>query len=210
MPVTRLLRLFFRWLYHPLAFSYDWVAAVVSLGHWNDWGRSVLRFIRGSRVLELGHGPGHLQVSMRNGGLWAAGLDESRQMSRMAAYRLRRNSDSDVKLARGLAQALPFAAGSFDTLLSIFPSEYIFDPAVAAEARRVLRPDGRLIVLPVAWPSNRLLRWLFLVTGEAPAAVSETVETKMKDPFLKAGFDVEVQTRDVGAGFVLILVATRK
>lgn len=210
MPIASLLRIFFRWLYHSLAFGYDWVAAAVSLGHWNEWGRSALSFIRPGRVLELGHGPGHLQVSMWNVGLWSTGLDESRQMSRLAARRLKASGASDVRLVRGMAQALPFAAGSFESILSIFPSEYIYNPAVIAEARRVLLAGGRLVVLPVAWPANRLLRRLFLLTGEAPAVVTETIESKMKSPFLKANFEVELQTRDVGTGFVVILIATKK
>jgi ubiquinone/menaquinone biosynthesis C-methylase UbiE len=59
--IQRFMRVFFHLLYHPFAFTYDLVAAVVSFGHWKDWGMTVLPFIEGTRILELGHGPGHLQ-----------------------------------------------------------------------------------------------------------------------------------------------------
>ena len=55
------MRVFFHLLYHPFAFTYDLVAAVVSFGQWKNWGQSILPFIDGTRILELGHGPGHLQ-----------------------------------------------------------------------------------------------------------------------------------------------------
>ena len=54
------------------------------------------------------------------------------------------------RLARAAAQALPFPAAVFDGVVSTFPSEYIYDPATVREIRRVLRPGGRLVVVPAA------------------------------------------------------------
>ena len=59
--MTRFLRFFFRHFYHEFAWTYDFVAAVVSIGRWNQWIDSALPFVQGRRVLEIGHGPGHLQ-----------------------------------------------------------------------------------------------------------------------------------------------------
>jgi len=59
--MKQFLRLFFRLLYHQLAFTYDLVAASVSFNRWKDWVMSVVPFIEGNRILEIGHGPGHLQ-----------------------------------------------------------------------------------------------------------------------------------------------------
>jgi len=85
-----LLRFFFRLLYHQFAFTYDLVAATVSLGRWKDWVLSVLPFIQGTRVLEIGHGPGHLQRALLEQNLLAVGIDESSQMGRLAKRNLRR------------------------------------------------------------------------------------------------------------------------
>jgi ubiquinone/menaquinone biosynthesis C-methylase UbiE len=210
MLITRFMRLFYQWLYHPLAFTYDLVAAVVSFGRWNDWVRNVLPFVQGTRVLELGHGPGHLQRALRERGLVAVGLDESVQMGRLAKTRLSRCGYAQSNLSRGLTQALPFAADSFDTLLSTFPSEYIFDMRTLSEAWRVLHNGGRLIVLPMAWPRNRLLGWLFHVTGEVPANITEYIRSKLYEPLIAAGFSVEIQTHEVQSGSLLIVVAEKK
>lgn len=209
-PLRRFLRFFFHHLYHGFAWTYDLVSNAVSFGRWNDWIQAVIPFIRGRRVLELGHGPGHLQVRLlRDPGLVAVGLDESAQMGRAAAGRLRRTGSGSFRLARGLAQTLPFSDGAFDTIVSTFPSEYIFDAGTIAEVRRTLADGGRLIVLPVAWPSNRLLRWLFRVTGQSPAAALEAARAQLARPFAEAGLHVEVRVLDVQSGTLLILIARK-
>lgn len=210
MLIRSILRLFFRCLYHPLAFSYDWVAAAVSLGHWNEWGRAALDHLHGPRLLELGHGPGHLQPVLRELGFWTAGLDESAQMSRMAARRLRSNGFAEVRLVRSMAQAIPFAAESFDSIVSVFPSEYIFDAATLGEARRVLVPGGRLVVLPAAWPANRLLGWLFQITRQAPPLTLDIIRERFRQPLMDAGFQVQIETRALQSGVVLMGVATKE
>jgi ubiquinone/menaquinone biosynthesis C-methylase UbiE len=86
--VKSILRLFFRLLYHQFAFTYDLVAAAVSFNHWKDWVLSVVPFIDGDRVLEIGHGPGHLQRVLLSRGLIAVGIDESAQMGHIAKRNL--------------------------------------------------------------------------------------------------------------------------
>src|SRR5512135_1407430 len=83
------LRFFFWHFYHGFAWTYDFVASAVSIGRWNDWILCTLPYVRGNRVLEIGHGPGHLQVNLRRSkpGL-NIGLDESPQMGRIARRRL--------------------------------------------------------------------------------------------------------------------------
>jgi ubiquinone/menaquinone biosynthesis C-methylase UbiE len=83
-----ILRLFFRLLYHQFAFAYDLVAAAVSFNRWKDWVVSVIPFIEGNRVLEIGHGPGHLQRILLSLDLMAIGIDESAQMGRLAKRNL--------------------------------------------------------------------------------------------------------------------------
>ena len=58
------MRFVFYLLYHPFAFAYDLVAAAVSLGRWKKWVLSVVPFLEGNQILEIGHGPGHLQSAL--------------------------------------------------------------------------------------------------------------------------------------------------
>ena len=78
-------------------------------------------------------------------------------------------------ILQGSAQHLPFTDASFDTVVSTFPSEYIYDPDTIAEVERVLRPGGRLIVieganlLPVGFLQPALVLLQMLIYG--PSAV---------------------------------------
>lgn len=225
-----LLRFFFRLLYHQFAFTYDLVAATVSFNRWNDWGMSVIPFLAGNRILEIGHGPGHLQRALLSRNLVAVGIDESRQMGRLAKRNLTRGTlpqsqrsqttapsqfaYTQTNLTRGLAQQLPFSNETFDTVLATFPAEYIFDPKTLAEARRVLVPGGRFVILPGALITgrgmlDRLLAWVFRITGETPPNLSEIVHERSKEPLIKAGFQVSTHEIAIKSSLVFIVLATK-
>lgn len=211
--LARLLRLYFHHLYHALAWTYDAAAWLVSLGRWQDWIMTTIPYLEGRRILELGHGPGHLQRALLSRGLFAIGLDESPQMGRLAARRLRDFDCTQINLTRGLAQALPFPAACFQTVVATFPAKYILETSTIQEAYRVLAPGGRFVVLPFAWITGRrtlerLLAWLNRITGEAPDPVGVLSE-RMKMPFLEAGFRVEVERLEVRSSLLLIVLAQK-
>ena len=200
------MRIFFQLLYHPFAFTYDLVAWVVSFGMWNDWVRSIAPLISGTHILELGHGPGHLQRFLLDRGLNPTAIDESTQMGNLAKRRL----GGRHKLARGIAQALPFSISSFDTVVSTFPTDYIFDARTLAEVKRVLKHQGRLVVLPAAYPASGFLKWLYKVTGESPAELNKLLIERLATPFEQAGFQTEVQTIEMKSSANLIVILAKK
>ena len=170
--LARLLGLFFRLLYHQFAWTYDWVADAVSLGMWQDWILEILPFINNWPVLELGHGPGHLQSALNQRGFHTFGLDASRQMGRLTLKRLRRNGFSP-SLVNGIAQTLPFSKDTFRTVVSTFPAEFIADAQTLSEIWRVLVNGGDLYILPIAWITGkrwteRLAAWIFCFTKQSP------------------------------------------
>lgn len=205
---ARFMRAFFYLLYQPLAWSYDLVASLVSWGRWQDWILSVLPYLKGPHVLEIGHGPGHLQLALQKRGVAALGLDASRQMGQQAQKRLHKNR-FPASLARGYAQALPFQSGVADQIVATFPTEYIYAANTLAEIRRVLKPGGRLVVLPVAWITGKRLAdrgtaALFRVTGQAPDWDEAWLE-----PFRKAGFQTRVEMLNQKSWSVAIILAEK-
>lgn len=59
----------------------------------------------------------------------------------------------------GFAEELPFASGSFDVLLSFNAVHHFGLPAFAAEAARVVRPGGRVIVYTRTPVQNQQTLW---------------------------------------------------
>lgn len=200
------LPIFFDLLYHQFAWAYDFVAAIVSLGMWKDWVISVTSDLDGPRVLEIGHGPGHLQFELTNNGVIILGVDQSAAMSRLAYRRLRKYGYVPL-LARCQAQFLPYKSHTFNQLVSTFPSEYIVDPLTLSEAFRVLVPGGKFVILPIAWIKGRSLidrfsAWLFRFTGQSP-----DWDDRFLLPLLRVGFNVEVEKRTLGSTELLVIHA---
>ncbi|HYO87104.1 MAG TPA: class I SAM-dependent methyltransferase [Candidatus Limnocylindrales bacterium] len=161
----------FRLLYQEFAFTYDAVSWTVSMGAWRCWVASALKFLPpGEPVLELAHGPGHLQAALAEQGSRAFGIDQSVQMGRQARRRLLKRGRA-ARLARARAQALPFADETFAAIVSTFPTEFIVQPATLAEVRRVLQPGAPLIIVPAAsfnrgGAAKAALEWAYQVTGQ--------------------------------------------
>jgi len=194
---------------------------------------SIFPYIEGTRILEIGFGPGHLQRLLLSRGLTAVGIDESWQMASLAARRIRkafpklstqskRKSDKSVQfqlsdyaqvnLTRGLAQHLPFKDQAFDTIVATFPAEYIFHEETLLEVKRCLSDRGRFIVLPVAMQIgrgilDRAMALLFRVTHQAPVDPLEIVKEKLTKPFVDAGFEVEIKELQVKSSLLLVVVA---
>jgi ubiquinone/menaquinone biosynthesis C-methylase UbiE len=210
----RLLGCFLRWffdrLYTSLAWSYDAVAWLSSLGGWSTWRRTALaRLPRGQPALELGFGTGHLQAEAARSELMTFGVDASAQMVRLTRRRLRRPGRS-LRIARARSQSLPFRSESFAAVFSTFPSEYIFDPASVAEIGRVLSASGPLVIVLSArirprFPWERLTRWLYDLTGQAPGPNPQWLI-----PFRQAGLDARHETVEVPGASVLLIVASRQ
>ena len=210
--MRKLMRFFFYHFYHRLAWFYDPIAALVSVGRWHEWGRAALSFMRGPRILEIGFGTGHLQVEMNQLAFHAFGLDESRQMVSLARNTLAKNNYPQA-LTRGYAQCLPFASQSFDTVAACFPSEYIINPQTLSEIWRVLRVSGRLVIIPVASIGGRSLadqasNWLFRITGQTDQPANR-LRSRLTPALMNAGFQVEVFNVAIRHSHVMIILAEK-
>ncbi len=169
----KLRKLLFETLYKN-RYLYRFASTVPFAGQWRVWQRLVLPHIQGVDVLELGCGLGDLFVDMLKAGYTCRAIEHSPQMVAAARDTLQKRKLGHASwIMQGKAQHLPFSDGSFDTIVSTFPSEYIYDPDTLAEVARVLRPGGRVIViegsnlLPVGFVQSLLVLIQTLVYGPA-------------------------------------------
>ncbi len=208
-PFRRFIRFAFHLLYNQLAFTYDVVAWLVSFGQWQAWGCTALDRVRGPRVLELGHGPGHLLIELGRGGRHQPiGIDLSPHMIAQAQRRIKRAGFS-IPQVRCRVEALPFRSGTFDSAVSTFPTEYIANPRTLAEVARVTNEHGRLVVVLGAQfgqhtASTRFVDWLYRITGQREPSVEAE-----PDLFEQLNLSARVETEVVGGSTVTIVVADK-
>lgn len=205
------LKAFFYLLYHQFSWSYDLVANIVSLGKWKSWVSAVLPYLEGDTILELGHGPGHLQSLLYSLGKSPVGLDQSKQMSRLAYKHLYQAVDQP-RLINGYAQNIPFPTSTFDHIVATFPTDFIYQHETLREIWRVLRPGGSLIVLPVAIPfgrgtMDRITAGLFRITRQAPQSFDQETLDHIAAPFKSFGYDTTSEVISQSSSQLVILIA---
>jgi len=111
---------------------------------------------RDKRVLEIGLGQGSdAEQLIRRGADWS-GVDLTAESIRRVGERLRLRGLHYRKLVQGSATALPFNNGDFDIVFSHGVLHHVPDILSAqTQIRRVLKEDGRLIIMMYArWSLN--------------------------------------------------------
>jgi ubiquinone/menaquinone biosynthesis C-methylase UbiE len=104
------------------------------------------------RALDVTCGPGLLLPVLSARARSVVGIDLTRKNLLLARDV---EVDNPVRLVRGLAEWLPFAANTFDAVvLRLALHHYVRPDVVLAAARSLLRARGRLVVLDVLGPED--------------------------------------------------------
>ena len=121
---------------------------------WEALARSALPLLAPGDVLDIASGDGVLaELLAPHAGRYVC-VDASQRVVAAASERLRRYPNVEVR--EGDMHALPFAAASFDLVVLMHALTYADKPAQAvAEAARVLRPGGRLLLSSLARHEHR-------------------------------------------------------
>jgi demethylmenaquinone methyltransferase / 2-methoxy-6-polyprenyl-1,4-benzoquinol methylase len=142
-------------MFDAIAPRYDVVNRLMTFRMDVRWRRRTVRSLElapGSRVLDLACGTGDLCRELAASGLRPVGFDLSFGM--LAAAR------TTVPLAQADALRLPVADGRVDGVTCGFAlRNFVALAPFLAELARAVRPGGRIGLLEVAEPRNRLLRW---------------------------------------------------
>jgi ubiquinone/menaquinone biosynthesis C-methylase UbiE len=219
----RLVRFGFFLLYNHFAWTYDLVSWVVSLGEWRAWTNAGISHLpkhptQPTHVLEIAHGPGHMLLALKKAGFDVVGLDLSPFMGRQAQRRLQKAGLS-VPLVQGDVSRLPFNAGIFHHVYSTFPTDFIIAPTTLQAVHRVLQPNGRFVIIPVAQLKGanilvRFLEWLYVITGQRqqPPTTSQH-QLANHNPLIiqlqNAGFSVSSEQVNLNRSLVTVVIADK-
>ena len=111
------------------------------------------------RLLDIGTGTGRSAEALADRADHIVGFDRSPAMLRLARARLQHLPVGSWELVQGDFVALPFAPDSFDTVLLHQVLHFAAEPALPlAEAARVCRPDGRVVIVDLGEHENEELR----------------------------------------------------
>ena len=153
-------------LFDEAAPDYDWVSGVMSFGRDQAYRRTTLQkagLRDGMRLLDVASGTGLMIKAALELGVNAAlvtGVDPSRGMLEQN----RERNPKTVTLLEGKGEALPCADSTFDFVCMGYALRHVEDlRKLFGEFHRVLRPDGRVLILEITRPNNavalRLMRF---------------------------------------------------
>lgn len=145
---------------------YDLMNRLMTGGRDVAWRREAARIAIASgaeRALDVATGTGDLALELHDKGVPdVTGLDFSREMVSSAEVKRRGRNVSGVTFLQGDAMEMPFPDGSFDCLTIAWGLRNLPDYARGIrEMARVLKPEGRMVILEMTPLQNETLRQAF-------------------------------------------------
>jgi demethylmenaquinone methyltransferase/2-methoxy-6-polyprenyl-1,4-benzoquinol methylase len=156
-------------MFDRIAPRYDLLNRLLSLRRDVTWRNKVAAYLPdGSqlKVLDVATGTADLLLALfrKNKRVTSGvGVDLSPRMLRLAQRKsAARKLHSTVSFIRADALRLPFSDQSFDAVTIGFGIRNVADvPKALAEMYRVLKPEGRVLILEFSLPENKLARKLY-------------------------------------------------
>ena len=131
--------------------------------HLSQWHHDAMRLapaLDGLDVLEVGCGAGDFAIHVAKAGAAVTAVDFSPAAIEMARAKAKAHGMA-VQFQSADAEALPFADGSFDVVLSCECLEHVPDPLRAlVQMARVLRPSGHLVLTTENYSNALVLAWM--------------------------------------------------
>jgi len=193
-------------LYYELSNVYDLVFARV-------FHPRIVRVIRsldipaGARVLELGVGTG-LSLDAYPRHCRVTGIDLAPDMLERAQDRVNRNGWRHVTLEQGDALDLDFEDSSFDYVMAFHVISVVPDPhRMVAEARRVCRPGGTIVIINHFRSTHPAVARLQRTIDPITRRLGWTTTLRLRDVLDRRALHVEQQWKTSPRSLFTIVVA---
>jgi ubiquinone/menaquinone biosynthesis C-methylase UbiE len=188
--------------YGKFAKGYDWIVKVLPV--WRNWISTAIPHIVGPNVLEVSFGTGYL-ISQYADRFNTFGIDYNWELTCIAQQNLKAAS-THAYLQQANIEHLPYPNNSFDTVVNTMAFTGYPDGLKAlTEIRRVLKSEGRFILVDIDYPKDQ--NWLGIQTTRLWAALGDIIRN-MDALFRQTGF--RFREEEVGGfGSVHLYIATR-
>lgn len=223
-------------IFSKIASSYDILNTLFSLGIDGKWraetASAAMLGKKKYRILDVAAGTGTLTLALskeaeRNGKqVSITAMDFNSTMLGIARRKFQKLEIGHIKLERGDALRMKYRNGSFDVVCSAFSLRNFDDiGAFLKESRRVLKPNGRLVLLEMAMPDKPSQRLFFnlysklmklvgsLVNAEAYGWLVESIKKFDKSSLVakltKNGY-AKVKLRNLTSGVAFLVTAEKR
>ena len=155
-------------MFDAIAFRYDRLNHLLSMGVDRQWRRKVVRRVKASHpstILDLATGTGDLAILLARNcpAAHVTGIDLSEQMLAIGRHKVMQAGLAErITLEQGDAENLPVTDNSFDAATVAFGVRNFENIEKGlSEIFRALRPGGAVYVLEFGMPQNRLFGALY-------------------------------------------------
>jgi ArsR family transcriptional regulator len=172
---------------------------------WAAWSRALGLLLPALEVADLGCGEGYLTIETARWAKRVIAIDRSREVLARARALAARRKVRNITWKQGEVERVPLKNGSVDLALLSQALHHAEDPARAlAEARRILRPGGRLLVLDLKEHGQA---WVGDTLGDRWQGFSEAGLRRLVADAGFADVTVRVGARQAGDPFAVLIAA---
>jgi len=172
---------------------------------WAAWARALGHLLPPLDVADIGCGEGYLTLEMARWARTVFGIDRSDMVLERAKALAERRRVTNVQWKKGDLARLPLRDASVDVALLSQALHHAADPEDAlAEAVRILRPGGRLLVLDLREHDQRWVRGRF---GDQRLGFADTELDQLLQAAGLRDIKVQVGARQTGDPFVVLIAS---
>ncbi len=154
-------------IFDEVAHRYDWLNTLFSLGIHKFWRKRLANELYGNEHnLDVATGTGEvaIEVGKKHPGIKTVGIDPSMNMLRIASKKIKMlGLEEKIRLVAATAENLPMEENRFDSATIAFGIRNTVDYELSLrEIRRVLKENGKLLILEFTIPQNPTFKPLYL------------------------------------------------
>ena len=139
--------------YNWMAKGYDAFMTIFPL--WKKWIKKVIPHIEGEKILEISFGSGYLMTQYGSSKYEIYGIDYNEKMLEITSNKIAKKN-IDAQLYQANVEKLPFPDNTFDTIINTMAfTGYPNGEKAMSEIKRVLKKNGKLLLVDFDYPKNR-------------------------------------------------------